>query len=156
MGAIFEKLIRQHTYVDTNSALFKKEILKAYLLDEKVPSFQELDLHLELSRKANYGMVWEFLTAYYRRDVDTISSDKIKEKKGEVYNLLKFKTDYIEIIGDSRFNNRIDTCISFNEDILNYALEVFPGIEKMIRAIMKSQNKLKLINKIKNRIYRAF
>jgi glycosyltransferase involved in cell wall biosynthesis len=156
LGPIFEKLIRQHTYVDTNSALFKKEILKAYLLDEKVPSFQELDLHLELSRKANYGMVWEFLTAYYRRDVDTISSDKIKEKKGEVYNLLKFKTDYIEIIGDSRFNNRIDTCISFNEDILNYALEVFPGIEKMIRAIMKSQNKLKLINKIKNRIYRAF
>lgn len=156
IGVIFEKLIRQHTYVDTNSALIKREIFNDYLLDENVPSFQELDLHLSLSRKANYGMVWEFLTAYYRRDIDTISSDKIKEKKGEIYNLLKFKTDYIEIIGNSRFDDRVYTCVSFNVEVFNYAVKVFPNEEKMIIAILRSKRRLKLINKIKNKIYRAF
>lgn len=156
LGVIFEKLIRQHTYVDTNSALIRRGVFKDYLLDENVPSFQELDLHLALSKKANYGMVWEFLTAYYRRDVDTISSDKIKEKKGEIYNLLKFKNHYIEIIGDNQFKKRVGTCISLNPEVYNYAVEVFPNDEKMILAILKSESKLKLINKIKNRIYRAF
>lgn len=155
-GAIFEKLIRQHTYVDTNSALIKKKIFDDYLLDENVPSFQELDLHLELSKKANYGMVWEFLTAYYRRNVDTISSDKIREKKGEIYNLLKFKTHYIEIIGNSQFDDRVYNCVSFNPEVFNYAAKVFPKEEKMIIAILKSKRRLKLINKIKNKIYRAF
>lgn len=155
-GAIFEKLIRQNTYVDTNSALIKKEILNDYLLDENVLSFQELDLHLTLSKKANYGMVWEFLTAYYRRDTDTISSDKIKEKKGEIYNLLKFKTYYIEIVGNNRLDNRVNTCVSFNPEVFNYAIDVFPNDEKMILAILKSKRRLKLINKIKNKIYRAF
>lgn len=156
IGVIFEKLIRQHTYVDTNSALIKREIFKDYLLDENVPSFQELDLHLQLSKKANYGMVWEFLTAYYRRDIDTISSDKIKEKKGEIYNLLKFKTDYINCSGKSQFNKRVDRCISYNQEILNYALKVFSNDEKMILEILKSERRLKIINKIKNKIYRAF
>ena len=155
-GKIFEKLILQHTYVDTNSALIKSEILNDYLLDENVPSFQELDLHLGLSKNANYGMVWEFLTAYYRRDIDTISSDKIKEKKGEIYNLLKFKTHYIEIIGSIQFTKRVITCINFNPEIINYAVEVFPNEEKMILGLLKSERRFKLINKIKNRIYRAF
>lgn len=155
-GLIFEKLIRQHTYVDTNSALIKKEILNDYLLDENVLSFQELDLHLEISKNANYGMIWEFLTAYYRRDIDTISSDKIKEKKGEIYNLLKFKMDYITIIGYDRYSDRINKCVSFNPEVFNYAVEIFPDYEKMILAILKSKRRLKLINKIKNKIYRAF
>lgn len=151
-GVIFEKLIRQYTYVDTNSALIKRKIFNDYLLDENVPSFQELDLHLTLSKKANYGMVWEFLTAYYRRDFDTISSDKIKEKKGEIYNLLKFKMNYIEIIGNNRFDNRVNTCVSFNPEVFNYAVEVFPNDEKMILTILKSKRRSKLINKIKNKI----
>jgi glycosyltransferase involved in cell wall biosynthesis len=155
-GVIFEELIRQQTYVDTNSALIKKKVFNNYLLDENVPSYQELDLHLALSKKANYGIVWEFLTAYYRRDVDTISSDEIKNKKGEIYNLLKFKTDYLEIIGSNQFNKRVYTCVSFNPEVFKYAIGVFPNEEKMILAILKSENKLKLINKIKNKIYRAF
>jgi glycosyltransferase involved in cell wall biosynthesis len=156
LGNVFEKLIRQHTYVDTNSALIKREIFNDYFLDENVPSFQELDLHIALSKKVNYGTVWEFLTAYYRRDVDTISSDKIKEKKGEIYNLLKFKKDYIEIIGSKQFNRRVGICISFIPEIFNYAIEVFPNDEKMILAILKSERRSKIVNKIKNRIYRAF
>lgn len=155
-GAIFEKLIRQLTYVDTNSALIKRDVFKDYLLDENVPSFQELDLHLALSKNANYGMVWEFLTAYYRRDVDTISSDKIKEKKGEIFNLLKFKNHYIEIIGANQFKKRVGACLSFNVEIFKYAVDVFPKEEKMILEVLKSESKLKLINKIKNKIYRAF
>lgn len=155
-GAIFEQLIRQHTYVDTNSALIKKEIFDGYFLDENVPSFQELDLHLGLSKKANYGMVWEFLTAYYRRESDTISSDKIKEKKGEIYNLLKFKTHYIEIIGSNQFHKRVATCLAFSPEVTKYAMEVFPNDEKMILAILKSERRFNLINKIKNRLYRAF
>lgn len=156
LGAIFEKLIRQDTYVDTNSALIKRKIFIDYLLDENVLSFQELDLHLALSKNANYGMVWEFLTAYYRRDIDTISSDKIKEKKGEIYNLLKFKTHYLEIMGNNQFNKRVNTCVSFNPEVFNYAVKVFPNEEKMILAILKSERRLKLLNKIKNKIYHAF
>jgi glycosyltransferase involved in cell wall biosynthesis len=156
LGDIFEKLIRQHTYVDTNSALIKRGIFIDYLLDEEVPSFQELDLHIVLSKKANYGTVWEFLTAYYRRDIDTISSDKIKEKKGEIYNLLKFKMHYLEIIGNIQFNKRVDACISFEPEVFNYAVEIFPNDEKMILSILKSERRLKIVNKIKNRIYRAF
>ena len=155
-GAIFEKLILRDTYVDTNSALIKRKIFDDYLLDENVPSFQELDLHLTLSKNANYGMVWEFLTAYYRRDIDTISADKIKEKKGEIYNLLKFKTHYLEIIGNNLFNDQVYTCVSFNLEIFNYAVKVFPSEEKMIITILNSKQKLKLIDKIKNKIYRAF
>lgn len=155
-GFIFEKLIRQQTYVDTNSALIKKKVFNNYLLDENVPSYQELDLHLDLSKNANYGMVWEFLTAYYRRDVDTISSNKIEEKKGEIYNLLKFKKDYIEIIGNNQFNKRVDSCISFNRELFKYAVDIYPNDEVMILGILKAERRLKLITKIKNRIYRAF
>ena len=156
LGNVFEKMIRQHTYVDTNSALIKSKIFNNYLLDENTPSYQELDLHISLSKKANYGTVWEFLTSYYRRDVDTISSDKIKEKKGEIYNLLKFKKDYIEIIGSKQFIRRVGVCISFNPEIFNYAVEIFPNDEKMILAILKSERRMKVINNIKNKIYRAF
>lgn len=156
LGDIFEKLIRQHTYVDTNSALIKREVFNDYMLDENVPSFQELDFHLALSKNASYGMVWEFLTAYYRRDIDTISSDKIKEKKGEIYNLLKFKTHYIQITGNNQFNKRVGTCISYNPEVFNYAVEVFPNEQKMILAILKSERRSKIVNKIKNKIYRAF
>lgn len=156
LGDIFEKLIRQQTYVDTNSALIKKTILNDYLLDENVLSFQELDLHLHLSKKANYGMVWDFLTAYYRRDIGTISSDKIKEKKGEIYNLLKFRLYYVEYIGYKKYSKRLSDCISYDSELLSYTTAVFPDDKKMILDILKTESRIKLINKIKNRIYRAF
>lgn len=154
-GVIFEKLIYQKTYVDTNSALIRKYFFDNYLLDENVISFQEFDLHLTLSKNANYGMVWEFLTAYYRREVDTISSDKTKEKQGEIYNLLKFKENYLAIAGKNQFNRRVNTCVSFNSEVLNYAIEVFPDEKKLIFSIIKSERRLKLFNKIKNKIYDA-
>lgn len=154
-GVIFEKLIYQKTYVDTNSALIRKYFFDNYLLDENVISFQEFDLHLTLSKNANYGMVWEFLTAYYRREVDTISSDKTKEKQGEIYNLLKFKENYLAIAGKNQFNRRVNTCVSFNSEVLNYAIEVFPHEKKLISSIIKSERRLKLFNKIKNKIYDA-
>jgi glycosyltransferase involved in cell wall biosynthesis len=154
-GGIFEKLISQKTYVDTNSALIRKYFFDNYLLDENVISFQEFDLHLTLSKKANYGMVWEFLTAYYRREVDTISSDKTKEKQGEVYNLLKYKENYLAIAGKNQFNSRVNTCLSFNSEVLNYAIQVFPHEKKLIFSIIKCERRLKLFNKIKNKIYDA-
>jgi glycosyltransferase involved in cell wall biosynthesis len=107
-GDIFEALIKGSSYVDTNSALIRHSRLDGFLWDENLPSYQEWDFHLSLSKLGlKYGMTWEILTAYYRRNVDTISSDKIRDAKGRIYIYMKWRNEFISIVGKKNIFRKI-------------------------------------------------
>lgn len=107
-GNILNDLISGKTYVDTNSAVLRKKLLENNVYwDENCPSYQEFDFHLRLSQNAIYGYIPEILIDYYRRGEGTISSDKIKDLKGRIFILNKFKKTYLKIIGRKAYNNKL-------------------------------------------------
>ena len=91
-GYIQEELLTGKTYVDTNSALIRKDILTQIGgWSEDCPSFQEWDLHIRLSNIAKYHTIKKPLLEYYINGLDTISKDKKREIEGYLYILKKYK-----------------------------------------------------------------
>ena len=95
-GNIFNDLLLEKTYVDTNSALIRKSTLtESIRWDEKCPSYQEWDFHLQLSKLTTYKTVPEYLSGYYRRTQGTISSDGIRTIHGRWFVFLKYRKDML-------------------------------------------------------------
>jgi glycosyltransferase involved in cell wall biosynthesis len=107
-GLIFQNLIKGLTYVDTNSAMIRKSKINDIRWDECLVSYQEWDFHLALSKAGlMYYQSWEFLTSYYRRGEDTISSDTKNDAKGRLYIYLKWYDYFSNELGPNRFFDRI-------------------------------------------------
>lgn len=108
VGNIFGDLLAEKVYVDTNSALIKRTYFdKNIRWDESCPSYQEWDLHLQLSRRMEYIFVPEFLVGYYRRSKGTISSNPKNTLRGRWYVLLKYRNDFIEQWGIRAYQTRL-------------------------------------------------
>lgn len=152
-GDILEDLITAKTYVDTNSALIKKEKIEVCGgWSEDCPSFQEWDLHLRLCQTSKYTTIKETLTNYYINGEDTISKDRNREIEGYLYILKKYNNlwkrypDYylkygervLSIINDTKYYKH-----------LNQLFSLFPSLRKqfLLMQLKKLYHKIKCSNK---------
>ena len=94
-GDIHTKLLSSKTYFDNSSTLIEKtKLLSIGLLDERCPSYQEWDTHIQLSNISTYTTVREELIDYYRGGVDTLSKSVAKAVMGRLYILNKYKNEF--------------------------------------------------------------
>lgn len=153
-GNIHKSILERSTYVDNNSAMIRKSFLdKSELLDENCPSYQEWDLHIHLSKNANYGYIPEFLTGYYRRGNGTISSDKLRELQGHCYVLLKHKFDFLSTLGLEWFRNEITRICFSNESLISFAKNT-EFWDNELQKIYESYKKYLIVLKLKRTISR--
>lgn len=117
-GNIQKHLFTGESYVDFNHAIIRREkMLEIGGLDEDCPSMQEWDTHLRLSKTARYCTVEKVLVDYYVGAKDAISTDNKKAIKGRLYNLEKFKDDWVKHrTGLYRFTYIYYKLISGNKD----------------------------------------
>ena len=95
-GYIHDSLMRETTYVDTNCALMRKQIVECVGgWSEDCPSYQEWDFHLKLSTRARYKTHRKHLINYYVGGSDTISKSLPRYVSGRLYVLDKFKLDFL-------------------------------------------------------------
>ncbi len=95
-GNIYNGLLSAKCYIDNSSTVIKKSKLEEIgLLSEDCPAFQEWDTHIRLSQIAIYKTIEECLIDYYAGAADAISSDQVKDVKGYVYILNKYKKEWI-------------------------------------------------------------
>ena len=144
-GNIHHDLLTGKSYVDTNSALIRRSAIKEVApWDVTCPSYQELDFHLNLSKSSRYSFVPEFLTGYYRRSTDTISSDSPRELKGRFFIFTKYREAYRMALDTSTYLNKIfqlySSCKTANINIHEHI--VLTGDEK--RYLMKQNFRILL------------
>lgn len=97
-GYIYNGLLSANCYVDNSSTVIRKSKLEDIgLLSEDCPAFQEWDTHIRLSKIATYRTIEECLVDYYTGASDAISSDQIKDVKGYIYILNKFRKEWLNI-----------------------------------------------------------
>lgn len=85
------------TYVDFNQEIIRRsKLLEIGGLDENCPALQEFDTNIRLSRICSYHTVQEYLVDYCTGGSDTISSNIRKQVKGKLYNLIKYRKEWLE------------------------------------------------------------
>lgn len=105
-GNIHRQLLCGATYVDTNCALIKRQIVQDIGgWSEDCPSYQEWDFHLRLSSKAEYKTVRKHLIDYYVGGIDTISKNLPRAVRGTLYILQKFQKEFISIAPYNYYKN---------------------------------------------------
>lgn len=157
-GVIFEKLVQYSTYVDTNTALIRRSLLENYRWDEDTPSYQEWDFHLGLAKKGViYGMIWNFTGAYYRRGIDTISSDLDRDSLGQMYVIIKWFREFRQILGDQKLLARIEKINNWEFcalKIMNeYSLPTnkeFGTFMPLVNRYRRNEKLMRLIKKVVN------
>jgi glycosyltransferase involved in cell wall biosynthesis len=157
-GDIFEKLVQYSTYVDTNTALIRRSLLENYRWDEDTPSYQEWDFHLGLAQKGVvYGMIWNFTGAYYRRGIDTISSDLDRDSLGQMYVIIKWFREFRQILGDQKLIARIEKINNWEScalKIMNeYSLPTnkeFGTFMPLVNRYRRNEKLMRLIKKVVN------
>ncbi len=77
----------------------KENLLKIGLLDEKVPSYQEWDTGIMLSKVCEFVFLDQPLFIYYLHDGETISKDKKRDIDGWEYVCRKHKFEILEQYG---------------------------------------------------------
>ena len=97
-GHIHSSLLSEKTYVDTNCALIRKNVVERIEgWSEDCPSFQEWDFHLRLSKIANYSTLRKHLIRYYVGGSDIISKSLSKWVAGRLYIINKNKKELLLI-----------------------------------------------------------
>lgn len=95
-GDIHQALFDGKTYVDYNQEIIRRiKLLQIGGLDEDCPSLQEFDTNIRLSSVAKYKTVQLSLVDYYIGSDDTISGNFDKQVRGKLYNLMKYRQDWL-------------------------------------------------------------
>lgn len=95
-GDVYNQLLTGKSYFDNSSTVIRKQLLfEVGLLDELCPAFQEWDTHIRLSKVATYYTVEKRMVDYYIGAADAISSNSIKDIKGYLFILNKYKEEWI-------------------------------------------------------------
>lgn len=96
-GNIHKELLNGKTYVDTNCALIRRDVVdKIGGWSEDCPSFQEWDFHLRLSKVAKYTTLHSHLIDYYVGGNDTISKSLPRAIRGMLYILDKYRGEFLK------------------------------------------------------------
>lgn len=85
----------------------KSALMEIGLLDENVPSYQEWDTAIRLSRKCFFVHLKDSLFKYVRHSEETISDSKFRDFLGYQYVIKKFEKEIIEVCGVSIFRQHL-------------------------------------------------
>ncbi|HEY5464286.1 MAG TPA: glycosyltransferase family 2 protein [Hanamia sp.] len=97
----------------TSSPMFQGLITSAFALkqinylDENVPSYQEWDTAIGLSKICNFVHIKEPLFIYNKHNGETISKDIKRDIEGSNYIRLKYRKDYIEQYDEYSFQQAL-------------------------------------------------
>ena len=109
-----ELLLKYKTYVDNNSALFKKKCLERIKFDENCKSSQEWDLHISMAQIYKYQTVKEVLSIYHMQNTQSnVFRSAEVEFNGLYYVLTKHQKIWIKTIGKKEFNILCDKLLTF-------------------------------------------
>lgn len=115
----YSLLLKGPSPVFPNILTSKKALEEVGLLDEKVPSYQEWDTSLLLSRICSFVHILDPLFTYHMHNGDSISKNKQRDVAGRHYILIKYKKDIIEHYGNQFFIDalldNIKRIVGFNE-----------------------------------------
>ncbi len=96
----------------------KKALEKINYLDDKVPSYQEWDTSILLSKYCQFVHIKEPLFIYYLHGDETISKNKFRDILGYQYIINKHKQEIITNCGEKTYNNHLQKqtqkCISWD------------------------------------------
>lgn len=87
--------------------LSKKSFTDIGLLDEDVPSYQEWDSAIRLSKGCRFVHIPEPLFIYHKHQGETISKDFGRDIKGSHYIRMKFRKEFIENYSEDFFRYHI-------------------------------------------------
>lgn len=108
------ELLKYKTYVDNNSALFKKTCFDKIRFDENCKSSQEWDLHISMAQHFKYQTVKEVLSIYHMQETDNnVFRTADVEFKGIYYVLKKHKNVWIKTIGKKDFYKICDKLLTY-------------------------------------------
>ena len=95
----------------------KAALEKIGYLDENVPSHQEWDTAIRLSKICNFIYVPQPLMKYYIHEDDPISHDKERDIKGRKYIIEKFEKDIKDYCGEKAWHKllvgQLQRCLDF-------------------------------------------
>lgn len=103
----FTKLLNEPSPVFPSLLTSKKALKEVGLLDENVPSYQEWDTALKLSKICRFVHLKEPLFIYHKHSGSTISKDMRRDVSGVHYIRLKYKADYLRYYGKSSYSDKI-------------------------------------------------
>lgn len=114
------KMILVSSFVLFPTIITKKEnLLKIGLLDENVPSYQEWDTAIMLSKICEFVFLDRPLFIYYLHDGETISKNKKKDIDGREYLCQKYRYEILEQYGLPGLTRRYevirDRCKTFRD-----------------------------------------
>lgn len=98
-GFVYKEVLKGQTALYPCILAPKECFEKIGFLDEKVPSFQEWDTSILLSKYYEFIFLDKPLMVYHILTEETISKDKIKGTKGAEYIVDKYKEDIIKMVG---------------------------------------------------------
>lgn len=97
----------------------KKNLMKIGLLDENVPSFQEWDTAIRLTRENKIAYINRPLTIYHLHEGETISKDPRRNIDGQEYICEKYKYEILSQLGSAGLRRRykllMEQCIAFRD-----------------------------------------
>lgn len=99
-------------------------------LDEKVPSYQEWDTAIRLSKICKFIQMKEPSFIYYYHNGETISKDKLRDICGYNYVINKHKTQIIKNAGKDAWENhlviQLNNCVEYyGKGVCKIALKIF-------------------------------
>lgn len=114
------KMLLVSPFVLFQTIITKKEnLLKIGLLDENVPSYQEWDTAIMLSKVCEFVFVDRPLIIYYLHEGETISKDKKRDIDGWEYMCQKYRYEILEQYGLKGITRRYevikDRCKKFRD-----------------------------------------
>lgn len=156
-GSCFFLLLKRPGPLFPTILTSKKVLLRINLLDEKVPSYQEWDTCIQLSRECKFIHINVPLFTYVFHEGDTISKNKIRDIEGYWYVVNKYKNEMIEYgVYQSHLTNLIFKSLDFHlfsflNQFIDFKYE--NGVEKLLlKMIVKYRIKNKLLLKLIKRI----
>lgn len=107
-GSCYEKLLKSPGPLFPAILVNKKALLEIGLLDEKVPSWQEWDTAISLSKICEFKHVKKPLFTYNLNHGETISLNIKRDLNGYEYVINKYKNEMIKESGHITWRNHIN------------------------------------------------
>lgn len=102
-GNCYKQLLSAPAPVFPALLVSKEALIKIDLLDENVPSYQEWDTSIRLSKYCKFIHIQEPLFIYHQHAGETISKDLERDIKGVNYIRMKCREDFIKNYDESYF-----------------------------------------------------
>lgn len=118
-GYVYQAVLRDSFCLFSLLLVSKESLLEIGLLDEDVPSFQEWDTAIGLSKKRRFAYIDKPLFIYHLHDGVTISKNKKREIDGLEYIYDKYKYEILGQLGKrgmvEKYKKMVQECIEHKD-----------------------------------------